>query len=213
MTVQNLVSRQDLDVDETGFWARLPWVSGGFFGLGMGTFAFVDAAEDPARATIMAVGVAVVAGLPFGWLLPRLLRRSLRSINDKLYYADATLVTEPASEGWLYRVPSSLLKSPRFAVGGVLYLGPSGMLFVPHHRNRKQNQEATLFAPLGEIGLSLVPVPQNALARLLSQRPPMSVRVSWPGGAVNLMLPAPERTMHLLLARISELKASQPPRA
>lgn len=213
MTVQNLVSRQDLDIDETGFWTRLPWVSGGFFGLGIGAFEFVEAAEDPAHATIMALVVGGVAGLSFGWLFTRLLRRSFRSIKDELYYADARLVTEPASDGWLYRVPSTLLKSPRFAVGGVLYLGPSGMLFVPHRRNRPQDQEATLFAPLRDIGLSLVPVPQNALARLLSQRSPMSVRVSWPGGAANLMLPAPERTMHLLLARISDLKASQPPGA
>jgi hypothetical protein len=71
--------------------------------------------------------------MAFGRSFPKRFRKKMSSFIDRLYVGDATIDTPPPTGKDLrYRLPCSWKRSENFSVGGVLYIGPEGLLFVPH---------------------------------------------------------------------------------
>jgi hypothetical protein len=70
---ENLVPLEKYDVDETGYWSRLRWVAGLFFGTSMGILAAIGSFSGPDlyySPSEQAVIAFVVGGPMFGLFLP-----------------------------------------------------------------------------------------------------------------------------------------------
>jgi len=182
--LEHIVPREAYDVDETGYWARMPWATGLMFG-----------------ATMM-VGTVVL-------LFPRLFRRSMRRLTDRIYQGDPKLINLPAtSDGFRYRLPCTWIDG-HWGIGGVLCVGAAGVRFVPHKKNMRE--PATLqLGPIVEIRLELAaPASQNALQRLLIPHPPPLLEIRAAGESVRALVPRPEMTIQALRQAIAGLKGAE----
>jgi hypothetical protein len=81
---ENLVALEAYDVDETGYWRRLPWVTGLFFGVAMAfmTPLIPSTSYSPAMTAVLSFAIG---GPIFGLFFPMGLRRQIRGIWAGLY--------------------------------------------------------------------------------------------------------------------------------
>lgn len=211
--MENLVAREAYDVDETGYWKRLPVLGGlfaflfGGFGFGLifpllfdwvGTLVFPQRPALFNAATIIIIGLSfgIIFGLAFGWVFPTIFRRKMASAMSAIYDGDPKIVPAPPSEKeFSYRLPCSWMKSDNFAVGGLLYLGKQSLMFVPHQENLAQHRNGFEIAPLNNVTLSLVQPRLNLLARLLTERPPSHIEIRWEHGQPRFLVPEAEITL------------------
>jgi hypothetical protein len=91
-----------------------------------------------AVSVFMGLGGALLFGLL--WTLG--FRRAIDRLMDRLYDGAPDVVPAPPTGEYRVRVLASLMTSPAFAVGGHLYLGESGVAFVPHLKNRPSDRAA-----------------------------------------------------------------------
>ena len=81
--------------------------------------------------------VGALTGVSFGWLWSWFMHRSSRKFLDRVYAGDAAVVGEPPDKTrYPYRLPCNVFVTNNVTVGGILYLGRSGVLFVPNKRHR-----------------------------------------------------------------------------
>jgi hypothetical protein len=141
--METLVSRDSYADIEEKFWKRARKVMGILFGVVLCMASIIQQASVLGFGLSLSVGlvIGVVTGVCFGWLWSWAMRRSARKFFDRAYEGDAAIVGEvPRKRQYAYRIPSSLFVTNNVTVGGVLYLGRSGVQFVPHKRNRDEQR-------------------------------------------------------------------------
>ena len=191
---ENLVALAAYDVDETGYWRRLPWVSGLLFG---GVFAFLVFSLVPNTRYSPAITAALslaIGGPLFGLFFPLALRRQVRGIWAELYAGEQRSISPPPASGpFYYQVPCTSVRG-RMGVIGVLYLGRGGLLFTPRKRSWKPGPPLEM-APLDAVSVALVPpLPQNVIQRLNIPRPQEQIEIRWNGGSARFIVPRPADT-------------------
>ena len=206
--METLAPRSVYDNDELGMTARLPLVSGVIFGGGMGlaTLAGELGGGGPVTARVLrALVVAVAAGAVYGWVFPRVIGQAARRVLDRWYAGDSAVVPPPA-DGYLYRLPCSLLRASNRVVGGVLYLGPSGLRFDPLLRYPAPLRESLVIEPLRDVQLDLVQTPVPRWLWVWGRRTLPRIRVRWPGGEARFGVPEAPDILATLHDRVAGLK-------
>jgi hypothetical protein len=139
--MQNLVGRDSYAEIEQRFWKRARKVVGVLFGVVMLLASIVQQASVLGFGLALSFGIVigVVTGACFGWLWAWAMRRSARKYFDRVYDGDTAVVGEAPQDGdYSHRIPCSRFLTNNVTVGGVLYLGLSGVQFVPHRRYRDE---------------------------------------------------------------------------
>lgn len=185
-----------------------------FWGAGMfviGTAALYVAGElehgdVKVFAGICALGAVMVGALSYDWAAPSH-RRKVWAKLERIYRGDPELVPPPPpAEEYPLRLPCGLLLGPKRAMGGVLYLGPGGFLFVPHLRNAPALREPFAIGPVRSIVVERVWFRNTRLARFYTGRFGEALRVRWQGGALLFAVPAPAHTQRLIEAELQRWK-------
>jgi len=192
---ENLVELAAYDVDETGYWRRLPWLSGMLFGLAFASIELLSPIPNTRYSPpITAVWSLAIGGPIFGLLFPLAARRQIRVIWAGLYAGEQRSITPPPGNGFFYyQIPCTLV-SGRVGVIGVLYLGRGGLLFTPRKRSWKSGAPIEM-APLELVRIALVPpLPRNAIQRLLIPRQQEQLEISWNGASARFIVPSPADT-------------------
>jgi hypothetical protein len=129
--MQDLVPASSYDVDDTGYWKRMP-LSMGLFMAVAGT-AIQWATVGHGRGFTENAVLGVMAGAIFAAIVPPIARRMHRAYTTKaLAGAGPFSTAPPLGCDAEYRVVCSAIRGDaRHAVGGVLYLGRSAFAFVP----------------------------------------------------------------------------------
>jgi flagellar biosynthesis protein FliQ len=211
--MENLIPLAAYHADETGYWKRLSLFSGLVFGVGMAIFSAVYPIDDStllySRISRALIGF-FFCGIFFGLLFPWLVRRRFRSIQDGLFAGKSWIDEPPPTNRRLdYRFPCSLITGGgASAVGGVMYLGLDGMIFVPHKRNLRDNKRVLEMVPLSGviIGTAEPPV-RSLLQRILIPRPQPTLEVQWPEGRANFLVPSVESFLPKLSQLTAKLRA------
>lgn len=208
MTMENLVPKEAYIIDFSGYRERLGWVTGIFFGMSMGIVFFILAPSTVglSRRASISFGAAVLCGIVFGMVFPRRYRRRISSVIDRLYDGDTKIDVPPPPEKELrYRLPCSWVRSKNFAVGGVLYIGPHGLLFVPHKMNLPGDRSVFEMGPNRRLKLSLTAPESSGLSKLLVPRPMSQLQVNWPEGSAKFVIPSPNQVFDLISKCVSGL--------
>jgi hypothetical protein len=201
-TLQNLLPLDAYRRDESGYWTRLSIIAGVFFGLPMAASSYFILGSTPnllhPRSPGEIVLIGVLSGLFFGALFPRYLRRKVLRFTDRLYSGDETLISIPPTEGpFDYKLPCTWVRES-IGVGGVLYVGRSGLLFVPHRLNQRSAQFFRM-APLETLSASAVESQHgNVLQRILVPHPQPLLQIDWLSKSARFRVPSAATTAELL---------------
>jgi hypothetical protein len=125
---------------------RLGAVAGVFFGLVISaTFALLERCSpspcDPGASALVA---GTLGGACFGWLFPRTVNAKLRKLTTRVFEGSGRYAAPAPTADLSHRLPSSLVVSRALAIGGVLYVGPEQLLFVPHSANLPRHRALRL---------------------------------------------------------------------
>ncbi len=179
-------------------WKRQGWVVGAAFGLVM---ALVTPWMGPMngsgqnRRMVMVLAAFVGGGWLFGFGWSRWMTRSMRSMTERVYRGTAPFAVDVPSGDYGFRLPASLRVSDRVAIGGVLFLGRSGLAFVPHGLNLPSQRNLTLVPVDRECTVALVPQRSTVIRTLLFGALPALVRVTCQGTSLLVLVPRPEDTV------------------
>jgi hypothetical protein len=185
---ENLLSREAYDNYPPVRWGRMGLLAGLFFGLtmwiaftlievsGFGAMHPISITWYPIIGTAVTCGIAgVLAGSTWSLYLRRLVGKS----TDRIYERDPNLAPAPDDDAeFTYRIPAGYHPSTRMNVGGSLYIGWSGIAFVPHKRNLPAYRNRVDFMPAKAIELSLVPHEVNPVSRFLNDPLPPLLEIS-----------------------------------
>ena len=171
--MENLVPREVYDVDETGYRERLGIISGILFGFTMAIFFFLTTSRVGfGWRVFLSICLGTLCGVGFGRAFPKRFRKRMSPMLDRLYEGNPVIDVAPSPEKLLrYRLPCSWKRSKNFSVGGVLYVGPMGLLFVPLKINLPRDSSAFEMGPNTSLRLCLSPQEVNGLFTLLVPRP------------------------------------------
>jgi hypothetical protein len=206
--MENLVPREIYDIDDSGYRQRLGLLTGIFFGLAMGLACLflTPSTIGFSSRTLLCIGTGLFGGVFFGKTFPRGFRKRMSSIVDRLYAGDPTIDTPPPpGKDLRYRLPCSWKRSQSFTVGGVLYIGPQGLLFVPHKMNLPRDRTFFEMGPSRSLKLSLTPQKAARFFELFVPRPPSVLQVIWPDGSAQFVVPPSDRVFKLIEERIREV--------
>ncbi|MFC1640122.1 hypothetical protein ACFL3B_05100 [Gemmatimonadota bacterium] len=137
--MQTLVSREEYGTIEIKFWKRGRKVMGLVFGVVMCLTSIIQQISVLGFGLALSAGLVVgaITGVGFGWLWSWVMHRSSRKFLDRVYAGDVALVGEPpGKKRYPSRLPCNVFVTNNVTVGGILYIGHSGVLFVPHKRHR-----------------------------------------------------------------------------
>lgn len=200
--------------DETGTWKRLPFVCGLYFGFAMAIFAAIYPIDDSglfySRATRV-VFAFFFGGIGFGILFPFLARRKARTMQRDLYIGKPSIDEPPPPNKRLeYRFPCTLVREHLSSVvGGAMYLGRDGMIFVPHKRNRRP-ANALEMGPLSGLGIDAVAPPTLSLKeRILIPHPKRLLEVRWSEGSARFSVPYVDTFLPQLSQLIDGLRVGE----
>lgn len=158
--MENLVPREVYDVDDS------------VLSMGIACFFLTPSIIGSVWRVLLSICAGVLSGIAFGWSFPRRFRKKMSSIIDRIYAGDTDIIVPPPPEKELrYRLPCSWKRSEKFSVGGVLYIGPLGLLFVPHKMNLPRDRSMFEMGPNKSLKLSLTTRPLNRFLKLLVPRP------------------------------------------
>jgi len=146
------------------------------------------------NSLISGICCVVLCGAAFGIVFPILLRKRLGKFTDKIFNADTKyILSEP--EGFQYRMPCSYMKTDKFAIGSVLYLGKSGFSYVPHKKNLKRHQNSFDISPLESCQFSLAEPSYGKLTLILTPKPPLHLEIKTGNNAWKFLVPTPQTTL------------------
>src|SRR6266566_25028 len=118
------------------------------------------------------------------------IRRTIRKRSRRLYRTEPAVVPPAPSGHFDYRLMCSVMTSPRFSVGGHLYIGRESWVFVPHRWNLPAHRSQIVIQPATGLVLERPAVGPWWLARFLAKRPLPTLRVRSAG--TDLTIQAPE---------------------
>jgi hypothetical protein len=206
--MENLVPREIYDIDDSGYRQRLGLVTGFFVGLAMGLaclFLTPSIIGFGWRA-LLSIGTGLFSGVFFGKTFRRGFRKRMSSIVDRLYVGDPTIDTPPPpGKDLRYRLPCSWKRSQSFTVGGVLYIGPQGLLFMPHKMNLPRDRTFFEIGPSRSLEFSLMPQKAAGFFKLFVPRPPSVLEIIWPDGSAQFIIPSPDRVFKTIEGRVREM--------
>jgi hypothetical protein len=202
---ENLVALEAYDVDETGYWRRLPWVTGLFFGVAMAfmTPLIPSTSYSPAMTAVLSFAIG---GPIFGLFFPMGLRRQIRGIWAGLYAGGPRSINPPTANGlYYYQIPCTSVRG-KTGIIGVLYVGRGGLLFAPRKRSWKPGPTLEI-SPLDAVSIALVPpLPQNVIQRLLIPRPLEQIEIRWNGASARFLMPRPADTCSKIVRSLETLR-------
>jgi hypothetical protein len=168
--------------------------------------------QEPVSLPLLKIGLTsgisfgILFGLVFALMFPARMRKQLSTATDAIYFDDPKFVVLPSDKlGLTHRLPCSWMKSDNFAVGGVLYLGPRGFLFMPHNKNLPTHREPFEIQPIEEIRFSLVKPRLNILTRLLVERIPLHLQIESRDRSARFLVPDAENTLNKISRAIRPL--------
>jgi len=157
-------------------------------------------------AVICLLGSPMVGALGYDWAAPSERRKAWAKL-ERIYRGDPELVPPPPpADEYPLRLPCGLLLGPKRMMGGVMYLGPGGFLFVPHLRNAPALREPISIGPVRAIVVERVWFRHARLARFYRGRWGEGLRIRWQGGMLLFVVPAPAHTQRLIEAELQRWK-------
>lgn len=138
---------------------------------------------------VLAVGGALLFGLLWAVFFGRSMQRLIR----QLYEGERSLVPAPPPGDYQFRVMASRFTTPRFAVGGHLYVGPTQLAFVPHTKNRVQDRAPLILDRTALRRVEPMTRRLEGLGRLFAPAPLDFLRVEATTDDWLLRLPEPDR--------------------
>ena len=206
--MENLVPREAYDIDEGGYRQRLRLVTSLFSSLmiGIACLFLMSPAIGFGWRALLGACAGVFCVIVFVKSFRLRFRRRMSSMIDRLYAGDTEIDTPPPPEKDLrYRLPCSWKRGEYVAVGGVLYLGPQGLLFVPHKMNLPRDRSCFEMGPSKSLKFSLTSPQSTRFRRMLVSRPPTQLQVIWSDGSAQFLVPAPSRVLDLIEERVREM--------
>jgi hypothetical protein len=191
---EHLTELTAYNVDETGYWARLPWSFGLFCGVAMASSELIWPIVGMRFSPGVTAASWLIIGLASGFLFSAGIRRRAMLAWAQLYAGDPRSVDPPAANRlFYYQLPCALVRG-RLGITGVLYIGRKGLLFAP--RKRKGNMQPQIeMTPLDAVRVALVPpLAGNAIQQLLTPRPQEQIEVIWSGETARFWVPRPADT-------------------
>jgi len=137
--MQTLVGRDEYRSIEKSFWKHGRMIIGLLCGSVMCLASIIQQASVLGFGLALSMGIVIggLTGVGFGWLWSWAMHRSSQKFFDRVYAGDVAVVgNPPGTKRYPSRLPCSVFVTNNVTVGGVLYLGPSGVLFIPHRRYR-----------------------------------------------------------------------------
>ena len=188
--LENLLPWEAYETDEDGYWRRLGLLAGATFGV---LFALVELVFPTPNTRysppVDAMLSLLIGGPVFGFCTSAWLRRYARRIRAGLYSGEPWIISAPPADRLFYYQLVCIWLRGHAWVGGVLYLGRNGALFVPHTKNRKAAHPLEI-APIDDVSVRLTdPLPRNAIQRFLIPRPQKQIEVSWSGDSARFITP------------------------
>jgi hypothetical protein len=108
-SIENLVPLAAYDVDETGYWMRLRWVAGLFFGIAFAAVELVSPVPNTRFSPPATAAISFAIGGPgFGLLFPALVRRKVRLITAGVYSGAQRIIDSPPANKVLLSNPMHL---------------------------------------------------------------------------------------------------------
>lgn len=208
--MENLVPRESYNRDEAGIWRRTAVIGGLSAGIltGMWVFLFLGFRMDLEliRRIWLSLGMVLYSGLSFGILFPIFFKRRITSLRNAIYNGDPNIVNlPPTTRDYSYRLPCGWMKTDNFVVGGILYIGKSGLMFVPHKKNLKRHQIPFEISTLNDLTITLSEQKPSKfvgkLRKLFVKNPQPLIEIVWPQGSVKLSVPIPKETITEIKAR------------
>ncbi len=190
--MENLVARDAYDVDETGYFKRMPIFAGLFMAIFWTMFFPLI---DRNISFLIGLGSGIFMGLFFALLFRIRIRWRGAAQTDALYADNSNIaVAPPSNREFSHRLVCKWVKSINHAIGGVLYIGKDSLMFIPHKQNLPQ-QEPFEITPLNDAEFSIVEPQLNLLLRTFTERPPRFIEVKWFGGNARFLAPEAEQTL------------------
>jgi hypothetical protein len=208
--VKNLLPREAYGRDETGYWKRLPVLIGTAFGFTFAVLMYFGERTVPNIQRALTPGemvlVGVIAGLLFGTVFPRRFRRRLRERTDRLYAADDSLIGPPPTADAIVSTLLCTWIKGALGVGGVLYIGATGLEFVPN-RDELKSIEGFRMAPLKDlqVGLAEGTRSRNPLLRILIPEPKPLMQIRWQSATALFVVPSVDETVDRLTQVVRDL--------
>ena len=206
--MENLVPREAYDIDEGGYRQQLRLVTSLFSSLMIGIgclFIMFQAIRFGWRA-LLGTCTGVFCVIVFIKGFRQRFRRRISSMIDRLYAGDTNIDTPPPpGKDLRYRLPCSWKRSEYVAVGGVLYLGPQALLFVPHKMNLPRDRSSFEMGPRKSLKFSLTNPQSTGFRRLLVFRSPTQLQIIWSDGSAQFLVPASSRVLDLIEERVREM--------
>lgn len=171
---------------------RLGAVVGVLFGV---LFALLLLAMDwhsgwTRRELLSALGSSLVASLAFGVLFPRMIEGRVREAMRSVYDGRGSYATVPPARGFTHRLPGSLARSARTSIGGVLYVGPSRIAFVPHSVNLPAHR-VVVDIPRESLEVAVRPARLTAVQRFLAPEQLQWLSLSAADESWDFVVPTP----------------------
>lgn len=194
--MENVVRLMAYNLDESGYWRRLRWLSGLLYGAAGAAVILVLPIPGARYFALTAAAFWFAVGGPlFGLLFPAAMRRKVRLAAAGLYAGERWIIDPPSAElSVRYQIPCTRITG-RVGVGGVLYLGRGGLLFVPHKRNRIPSPPIEMTPIEGVTVARVAPLAGNALFQLLVPRPLEQIEIVWDGASARFVMPNPAGTV------------------
>ena len=208
--MQNLIPLESYLRDETGYWTRLPFVSGTFFGVTFSTFFYF---AERGSGTLLhpptfvhSLVTAVLSGVFFGALFTFFLRRKVKRLWKLLYLGNAAVESRFSKQtGCTHKLVCTLVQEDT-GIGGTLYLGSDNWQFLPHQEygQKERSSDKKLFQPATSIHLALIRSPESKglirrwLQKFLVPKRPMLLDITSSGAHASFLVPTPEVTLSAL---------------
>lgn len=191
---ENLLPLASYQQDDTGYWGRLRLLGGILFGVAMTVMGFFT---FPSRPVVLLLA-GVLGGLFFGVIFTWLIRRRVRRYEEGLYKGEGWIVRPlPAGVHPEYQLPATQVIGPQ-GVGGILYVGPADLTFVPHWLNAGTPEVVSVSLASGVQTALVAPPAAHVLQRFLVPRRRQQILINAEGTELRLVTPEPATTIEKL---------------
>ena len=196
--IPNLVPIETYSVDETGYWKRLPLVSGVMM-MVMGTaiiWSTIGDSLQPVEVLERGIAGGAGCGILFTFLLRRWAKRSIEN---------AIAQSTPAVNGAVCRLVCSRVIAQYRVAPGTLFFEPDTITFLPQ---LAQQSHLSVEIPSATVAVSMEQRPRNVMQRAVFSSDPLLMRLDSPSASALFNVPAPSQTIPRVRAVIDNLRHS-----